>query len=231
MYDERTHRYSYDNQHRLVHYVRTQYHQTQAEGRYLYDALSRRVGKLVWKREREHSAYEQMALSRRPYVTWYGWEGDAGDGADSTEPPSLLQSGAGAVYHSGSDWAGGGWNLHLYPLSPLVEIDPLGLVIFNLYPMRMHRDRILHLVSDLVDISGVYTVVRNGSFVSRLAKKLLTKVIAEDTHWEAGVSQNNNKNSGILDITLGAIRAAPAYPISQDMAKSGNIPDGIWIIG
>lgn len=97
--------------------------------------------------------------------------------------------------------------------------------------MRMHRDRILHLVSDLVDISGVYTVVRNGSFASRLAKKLRTKVIAEDTHWEAGVSQNNNKNSGILDITLGAIRAAPAYPISQDMAKSGNIQDGIWIIG
>ena len=76
MYDERTHRYSYDNQHRLVHYVRTQYRQTQAEGRYLYDALGRRVGKQVWKREREHSAYEQMALSRRPYVTWYGWEGD-----------------------------------------------------------------------------------------------------------------------------------------------------------
>lgn len=76
MYDERTHRYSYDNQHWLVHYVRTQYHQTQAEGRYLYDALSRRVGKQVWKREREHSAYEQMALSRRPYVTWYGWESD-----------------------------------------------------------------------------------------------------------------------------------------------------------
>lgn len=120
------------------------------------------------------------------------------------QPPSLLQSGAGAVYHSGSDCARGGWNLHLYPLSPLVEIDPLGLVSFNLYPMRMHRDRILHLVSDLVDISGVYTVVRNGSFASRLAKKLRTKVIAEDTHWEVGVSQNNNKNSGILDITLGA---------------------------
>lgn len=76
MYDERTHRYSYDNQHRLVHYIRTQYDKTQAEGRYIYDPLGRRIGKQVWKREREHPAHEQMALSRRPYVTWYGWEGD-----------------------------------------------------------------------------------------------------------------------------------------------------------
>ena len=76
MYDERTHRYRYDNQHRLVHYIRTQYDKTQAEGRYVYDPLGRRVGKQVWKREREHPDHEQMALSRRPYTTWYGWEGD-----------------------------------------------------------------------------------------------------------------------------------------------------------
>ncbi|EMR5621135.1 RHS repeat protein, partial [Salmonella enterica] len=76
MYDERTHRYEYDNRHRLVHYVRTQYNHTQAEGRYIYDPLGRRIGKQVWKREREHPDHEQMALSRRPYVTWYGWEGD-----------------------------------------------------------------------------------------------------------------------------------------------------------
>lgn len=45
MNDERTHRYEYDNQHRLVHYVRTQHGETQAEGRYVYDPLGRRVGK------------------------------------------------------------------------------------------------------------------------------------------------------------------------------------------
>lgn len=45
MHDERMHRYEYDNQHRLVHYVRTQYGETQAEGRYVYDPLGRRVGK------------------------------------------------------------------------------------------------------------------------------------------------------------------------------------------
>ncbi|EKT1326274.1 RHS repeat protein, partial [Salmonella enterica] len=76
MYDERTHRYEYDSQHRLVHYIRTQYDKTQAEGRYVYDPLGRRIGKQVWKREREHPDHEQMALSRRPYTTWYGWEGD-----------------------------------------------------------------------------------------------------------------------------------------------------------
>ncbi|WP_176203180.1 RHS repeat-associated core domain-containing protein, partial [Salmonella enterica] len=76
MNDERTHRYEYDNQHRLVHYVRTQYGETQAEGRYIYDPLGRRVGKRVWKRELVHWSDTRMELSRRPYVTWYGWEGD-----------------------------------------------------------------------------------------------------------------------------------------------------------
>ncbi|EDW9823871.1 RHS repeat protein [Salmonella enterica] len=76
MNDERTHRYEYDNQHRLVHYVRTQYGETQAEGRYVYDPLGRRVGKRVWKRELVHWSDTRMELSRRPYVTWYGWEGD-----------------------------------------------------------------------------------------------------------------------------------------------------------
>ncbi|EJO5241013.1 RHS domain-containing protein [Salmonella enterica] len=76
MNDERTHRYEYDNQHRLVHYVRTQHGETQAEGRYVYDPLGRRVGKRVWKRELVHWSDKRMELSRRPYVTWYGWEGD-----------------------------------------------------------------------------------------------------------------------------------------------------------
>ncbi|MES0533610.1 RHS domain-containing protein, partial [Citrobacter portucalensis] len=76
MYDERTHRYSYDNQHRLVHYLRTQYGKKQAEGGYLHDPLGRRIGKQVWKREREHPDHDQMALSHRPYTTWYGWDGD-----------------------------------------------------------------------------------------------------------------------------------------------------------
>ncbi len=76
MNDERTHRYEYDNQHRLVHYVRTQHGETQAEGRYIYDPLGRRVGKRVWKRELVHWSDTRRELSRRPYVTWYGWEGD-----------------------------------------------------------------------------------------------------------------------------------------------------------
>ncbi|MFG0519044.1 RHS element core protein [Kluyvera intermedia] len=76
MDDERTHRYGYDNQHRLIHYTRTQYNTVQSEGRYLYDPLGRRIGKQVWKLERDHPDHDQMAFSRKPYVTWYGWEGD-----------------------------------------------------------------------------------------------------------------------------------------------------------
>ncbi|EMA3755642.1 RHS repeat protein, partial [Salmonella enterica] len=76
MHDERTHRYEYDNQHRLVRYVRTQYGETQAEGRYIYDPTGRRVGKRVWKREPVHWSETRTELSARPYETWYGWEGD-----------------------------------------------------------------------------------------------------------------------------------------------------------
>ncbi|EFN7808232.1 RHS repeat protein, partial [Escherichia coli] len=72
--DERTHRYHYDSQHRLVHYTRTQYAEPRVESRYLYDPLGRRVAKRVWRRERDLTGW--MSLSRKPQVTWYGWDGD-----------------------------------------------------------------------------------------------------------------------------------------------------------
>ncbi len=76
MDDERTHRYEWDSNHRLVHYERTQYNRTQSEGRYIYDPLGRRTGKRVWKREPVMPGHTQTEMSRRPYVTWYGWDGD-----------------------------------------------------------------------------------------------------------------------------------------------------------
>ncbi|EFA4560812.1 TPA: RHS repeat protein, partial [Escherichia coli] len=72
--DERTHQYHYDSQHRLVHYTRTQYAEPLVESRYLYDPLGRRVAKRVWRRERDLTGW--MSLSRKPQVTWYGWDGD-----------------------------------------------------------------------------------------------------------------------------------------------------------
>ncbi|HFT9855471.1 TPA: RHS repeat-associated core domain-containing protein, partial [Escherichia coli] len=72
--DERTHQYHYDSQHRLVHYTRTQYAEPLVESRYLYDPLGRRVAKRVWRRERDLTGW--ISLSRKPEVTWYGWDGD-----------------------------------------------------------------------------------------------------------------------------------------------------------
>ncbi|MEK8979685.1 RHS element core protein [Escherichia coli] len=74
MHDERTHHYHYDSQHRLVFYTRIQHGEPQVESRYLYDPLSRRTGKRVWRRERDLTGW--MSLSRKPEVTWYGWDGD-----------------------------------------------------------------------------------------------------------------------------------------------------------
>uniref|UniRef100_UPI001D0C5E05 RHS repeat-associated core domain-containing protein n=1 Tax=Escherichia coli TaxID=562 RepID=UPI001D0C5E05 len=73
-YDPLQGRYHYDSQHRLVHYTRTQYAEPLVESRYLYDPLGRRVAKRVWRRERDLTGW--MSLSRKPQVTWYGWDGD-----------------------------------------------------------------------------------------------------------------------------------------------------------
>ncbi|MDS1523890.1 hypothetical protein, partial [Escherichia coli] len=58
----------YDEADRLTH--RT----VNGESRYLYDPLGRRVAKRVWRRERDLTGW--MSLSRKPQVTWYGWDGD-----------------------------------------------------------------------------------------------------------------------------------------------------------
>jgi Rhs family protein len=70
MYDERTHHYHYDSQHRLVFCTRIQHGEPLVESRYLYDPLGRRTGKRVWRRERDLTGW--MSLSRKPEVTWYG---------------------------------------------------------------------------------------------------------------------------------------------------------------
>ncbi|MDI0874469.1 RHS repeat protein, partial [Escherichia coli] len=72
--DERTHHYHYDSQHRLVFYTRIQHGEPLVESRYLYDPLGRRMAKRVWRRERDLTGW--MSLSRKPEVTWYGWDGD-----------------------------------------------------------------------------------------------------------------------------------------------------------
>ncbi len=72
--DERPHHYHYDSQHRLVFYTRIQHEEPLVESRYLYDPLGRRTGKRVWRRERDLTGW--MSLSRKPEVTWYGWDGD-----------------------------------------------------------------------------------------------------------------------------------------------------------
>ncbi|TJO49049.1 RHS repeat protein, partial [Escherichia coli] len=62
------------SQHRLVFYTRIQHEEPLGESRHLYDPLGRRTGKRVWRRERDLTGW--MSLSRKPEVTWYGWDGD-----------------------------------------------------------------------------------------------------------------------------------------------------------
>jgi RHS repeat-associated protein len=61
-----SHRYRYDNQHRLAHYRCEQQETVLRESRYICDPLGRRLGKRVWTGEE----------CTTPEVTWYGWDGD-----------------------------------------------------------------------------------------------------------------------------------------------------------
>ncbi|UGS39951.1 hypothetical protein G163CM_06360 [Pseudocitrobacter corydidari] len=65
---------NYDSQHRMVFYTRIQHGVPQVESRYLYEPLGRRTGKRMWRRMRDLTGW--MSLSRKPEVTWYGWDGD-----------------------------------------------------------------------------------------------------------------------------------------------------------
>ncbi|EOK4147909.1 RHS repeat-associated core domain-containing protein, partial [Escherichia coli] len=92
--DERTHHYHYDSQHRLVFYTRIQHGEPLVESRYLYDPLGRRMAKRVWRRERDLTGW--MSLSRKPEVTWYGWDGDrlATVQTDTTRIQTVYQPGS-----------------------------------------------------------------------------------------------------------------------------------------
>jgi len=79
--NEKTHHYSYDRQHRLVHYRLTHGFGNQeiTRSRYLYDAMGRRVGSMVWQCPRlmTNTLYEEYgAMPHQPEVTWFGWDGD-----------------------------------------------------------------------------------------------------------------------------------------------------------
>jgi RHS repeat-associated protein len=79
--NEKTHHYSYDRQHRLVHYRLTHGFGNQeiTRSRYLYDAMGRRGGSMVWQCPRlmTNTLYEEYGtMPHQPEVTWYGWDGD-----------------------------------------------------------------------------------------------------------------------------------------------------------
>ncbi len=67
--DDETHTYAYDPSHRLTRYTREDDGITTAQGRYVYDPLGRRVGKLVNKLNPQTKQSETSN-------TWFGWDGD-----------------------------------------------------------------------------------------------------------------------------------------------------------
>ena len=48
----------------------------------------------------------------------------------------------------------GGWNFYQYPLNPVINVDPQGLVDINLYP----ESDLIHSVADEINIPGVFTI-------------------------------------------------------------------------
>ncbi|MDE9706269.1 type IV secretion protein Rhs, partial [Citrobacter portucalensis] len=166
MYDERTHHYSYDNQHRLVHYLRTQYGKKQAEGRYLYDPLGRRIGKQMWQREREHPDNDQMALSHRPYTTWYGWDGDR------LTTTQTAQTRVQTIYEPGS-------------FTPLIRVETATEALDVLRRHRTLAEKLRQEGSE--DGAGVMFPPALVQMLDRLEGELRAGVISdENRQWLAG---------------------------------------------
>ncbi len=165
MNDERTHRYRYDSQHRLVHYVRTQYGETQTEGLYLYDPLGRRVGKQVWKREHVHWSDTRMELSRSPYVTWYGWD------RDTLTTVQTAQRRVQTVYHPGS-------------FTPLLRIDSATADLALLHNHRTLAEKLQQEGSE--DGQAVVLPAELVQILNRLESELRAgKVSEENCRWLA----------------------------------------------
>ncbi|EDS6428366.1 type IV secretion protein Rhs [Salmonella enterica subsp. enterica] len=165
MNDERTHRYEYDNQHRLVHYIRTQYGETQTEGRYIYDPLGRRVGKKVWKREHVRWSDTRMELSRSPYVTWYGWE------RDTLTTVQTAQRRVQTVYHPGS-------------FTPLLRIDSTTADLALLHNHRTLAEKLQQEGSE--DGQAVVFPAELVQMLNRLESELRAgKVSEENCRWLA----------------------------------------------
>lgn len=78
----------------LVHYTRIQHEEPLVKSRYIYDPLGRRIAKWVWWRERDLTGW--MSLSRKPEVTWYGWDGDrlTTEQSEKTRIQTLYQPGS-----------------------------------------------------------------------------------------------------------------------------------------
>ncbi|HCQ4571539.1 TPA: RHS repeat protein, partial [Escherichia coli] len=53
----------------------------------------------------------------------------------------------------------GGWNFYQYPLDPVINVDPQGLVDINLYP----ESDLIHSVADEINIPGVFTIGGHGT--------------------------------------------------------------------
>nr|WP_097422260.1 RHS repeat-associated core domain-containing protein [Escherichia coli] len=53
----------------------------------------------------------------------------------------------------------GGWNFYQYPLNPVINVDPQGLVDINLYP----ESDLIHSVADEINIPGVFTIGGHGT--------------------------------------------------------------------
>ncbi|WP_423236943.1 RHS repeat-associated core domain-containing protein, partial [Citrobacter portucalensis] len=166
MFDERTHRYEYDSRHRLVHYVRTQHGETQAEGRYIYDPQGRRVGKRVWKREPVHWSDTRTALSHRPYTTWYGWDGDR------LTTTQTAQTRVQTIYEPGS-------------FTPLIRVET---ATEELDALRRHRTLAEKLRQEgSEDGAGVVFPPALVQMLDRLEGELRAGVISdENRQWLAG---------------------------------------------
>ncbi|AIK93293.1 TPA: RHS repeat-associated core domain-containing protein [Salmonella enterica] len=122
----------------------------------------------------------------------------------------------------------GGLNPYTYPLNPVVNIDPLGLVNINLFPENQY----IHDIADHITIPGVFTVGVHGSPLyvedasgNPVDVKKLADMIRKD--------RNYRKGKPIKLISCNTAKGGEGSFASQ-LAKELNVnvtgPDTLWSV-
>ncbi|HGC4584319.1 TPA: RHS repeat-associated core domain-containing protein, partial [Escherichia coli] len=119
----------------------------------------------------------------------------------------------------------GGWNFYQYPLDPVINVDPQGLVDINLYP----ESDLIHSVADEINIPGVFTIGGHGTPTSIesatrsiMTAKDLAYLIKFDGNYKDGMTV------WLFSCNTGKEQNSFASQLAKELHTNVIGPDTLW---